>query len=89
MAEERKMSLEEIEANERRVIQEALKELPTKSIFSRIFVNRPRFAFVIAISESITVAVGGTTAQRSPVRMMSVTFSTSARPIAPAGWFIA
>ena len=57
MAEERKMSLEEIEANERRVIQEALKELPTKSIFSRIFVNRPRFAFVIAIVMTLVGAL--------------------------------
>lgn len=46
---ERKMSLEEIEANERKVIEQALADLPKKSILSRIFVNRPRFAFVIAI----------------------------------------
>src|SRR5574344_1688450 len=49
----------------------------------------PLCAFVIAISVSMTVAVGATFASFSPVRMMSVTFMTSARPIAPAGWFIA
>ena len=46
---ERSMSLEEIEANERRIIEAAVKDLPNKSILSRIFVNRPRLAFVIAI----------------------------------------
>lgn len=46
---ERSMSLEEIEANERRIIEEAVKDLPNRSILSRIFVNRPRLAFVIAI----------------------------------------
>ena len=49
----------------------------------------PPCAFVIAITASITVAVGATFASRSAARMMSVTFKTSARPIAPAGWFIA
>lgn len=50
MAEQdRNMSLEEIEANERRVVQEAVAKLPQTPILSRIFVNRPRLAFVIAI----------------------------------------
>ena len=46
---EQTMSLEEIEANERRVVRETVEALPKTPIFSRIFVNRPRFAFVIAI----------------------------------------
>lgn len=50
---ERSMSLEEIEANERRVIERTLKELPTKSILSRVFINRPRLAIVIAIVMSL------------------------------------
>ena len=49
----------------------------------------PDCALVIAITASITVASGDTSASLSPVRMMSVTFKTSALPIAPAGWFIA
>ena len=42
---------------------------------------------VIARAASITVAVGLTSASFSFVRMMSDTLRTSARPIAPAGWF--
>lgn len=53
MAQETSMSLEEIEANEQKILQEQLAALPTKSILSRIFVNRPRLAIVIAIVMSI------------------------------------
>ena len=49
----------------------------------------PPFACVIAMTVSMTVAVGATRAHFSPVRMMSATLITSARPIAPAGWFMA
>lgn len=54
---DRSMSLEEIEANERRIVREAVADLPNKSIFSRIFVNRPRFAVVIAIVMSVVGVV--------------------------------
>lgn len=47
------MSLAEIEANEQRIIQEAVKDLPNKSILSRVFINRPRLALVIAIVMSL------------------------------------
>ena len=50
---ERSMSLEEIEANERKVIEAAIQDLPNKSILSRIFINRPRLAIVIAIVMSL------------------------------------
>ena len=50
---ERIMSLEEIEANERETVRKMVEELPKQSIFSRTFVNRPRFALVIAIVMSI------------------------------------
>lgn len=53
----RSMSLEEIEANERRIVREAVADLPNKSIFSRIFVNRPRLALVIAIVMSLVGVV--------------------------------
>ena len=45
----------------------------------------PQCARVIAMSESITVASGGTSAILSPLRMTSDVLRTSARPIAPAG----
>ena len=50
---ERIMSLEELEANERASVQKMVEELPKKSIFSRVFINRPRFAVVIALVMSI------------------------------------
>lgn len=57
MAKNEQMSLEEIAENEKRVTEQLVKELPNKSIFSRTFVNRPRFAIVIAIVMSIVGAV--------------------------------
>lgn len=60
----RTMSLEELEAHERKVVQEAVRDLPNRSIFSRIFVNRPRFALVIAIVMSL---VGVVAIQSLPV----------------------
>ena len=50
---ERIMSLEELEANERESVRKMIEELPKKSIFSRVFINRPRFAVVIALVMSI------------------------------------
>lgn len=50
---ERIMSLEELEANERESVRKMVEELPKQSIFSRIFINRPRFAVVIALVMSI------------------------------------
>ncbi len=47
------VSLEEIEAKERKIVEEQVANLPNTSIFSRIFVNRPRFAVVIAIVMSL------------------------------------
>ena len=47
------MTLEEIEAKEAQITRQAVKDLPNKSIFSRVFINRPRFAVVIAIVMSI------------------------------------
>jgi len=49
----RQMSLEEIEENERRVTQEAVADLPNRTILSRIFVFRPRLAIVIAVVMSL------------------------------------
>ncbi|MEG1788395.1 MAG: efflux RND transporter permease subunit [Kiritimatiellia bacterium] len=46
---ENSMSLADIEANEQKILRETLVDLPNKNIFSRIFVNRPRFALVIAV----------------------------------------
>ncbi len=55
------MSLEELEANEREVVRQMVADLPNKSIFSRIFVKRPRLAIVIAIVMSVVgvVAIKG------------------------------
>ncbi len=64
MAKERSMTIEEIEAKERQIIQKTVADLPNKSIFSRIFVNRPRFALVIAIVMSL---VGVVAIQSLPV----------------------
>ncbi len=64
MAKERQMTLEEIEAKERQVTEEMVADLPNKSIFSRIFVNRPRLALVIAIVMSL---VGVVAIQSLPV----------------------
>ena len=50
---ERIMSLEELEANERESVRKMVEELPKQSIFSRVFINRPRFAVVIALVMSI------------------------------------
>lgn len=53
MAQETSMSLDVIEANEQRIVQQQLADLPKTSILSRVFVNRPRLAIVIAIVMSI------------------------------------
>ncbi len=53
MAKDKQMTLEEIEAKEREIVAQSVADLPNKSIFSRIFINRPRFAVVIAIVMSI------------------------------------
>ncbi len=53
MATDKQMTLEEIEAKEREIVKQMVAELPKKSIFSRIFINRPRFAVVIAIVMSL------------------------------------
>ena len=55
----------------------------------RLIIRLPACAAVIASSVSSTVVAGATAATRAPVRMMSVTLRTSARPIAPAGWLSA
>ncbi len=57
MAKERTMTLEEIEAKEQQVIRDMVADLPNKSIFSRVFVNRPRLALVIAIVMSLVGVV--------------------------------
>ena len=64
-------------------------KIPRSIPFASTTTALPPCALVIAMSESRTVASGPIVARCSPVRMTSVTFMTSARPIAPAGWFIA
>ncbi len=57
MAKDKQMTLEEIEAKEREIVQQMVADLPKKSIFSRIFINRPRLAVVIAIVMSLVGVV--------------------------------
>lgn len=53
MAQDKSMTLKEIEENEQRIVKQQLADLPKASILSRIFINRPRLAIVIAIVMSI------------------------------------
>lgn len=68
MARDHQMTLEEIEAQERKIVLETVADLPNKSIFSRIFVNRPRLAVVIAIVMSLVgvVAINGLPIEQYP-----------------------
>src|SRR5439155_14584160 len=49
----------------------------------------PDLACVIRSNACLTVSDSGATALRGPARMMSPTRSSSARPIAPEGWYLA
>jgi hypothetical protein len=60
-------------------------KMPTSFPSSSATTAEPDCALVIAMTASITVDSGETTANLSPVRIMSVTFMTRALPIAPAG----
>ncbi len=64
----KQMTLEEIEAKERQIVKEMVADLPNKSILSRIFVNRPRLAVVIAIVMCLlgVVAINGLPVEQYP-----------------------
>ncbi len=64
----RQMTLEEIEAKERQIVRETVADLPNKSILSRVFVNRPRLAVVIALVMCIlgVVAIKGLPVEQYP-----------------------